>query len=68
MAKIGIVLTVGIDGIWVMLTIYDQIFGQINTKLILRRAYSYKYWMVGISMMIGVVSAIPSVWAAFKFN
>lgn len=68
LAKIGIVLAVGIEGIWVMVAIHDNLFQRHKTKLKLRSAYNHQVKIIILSCMLAISSCIPSVYASYLFN
>lgn len=68
LVRVGIVIAVGVDGVWIMLTIHAMMFPQHQTKLKLRKAYRHLWKVLLASVVLAVVSCIPGVYAAYLYN
>lgn len=68
LAMIGIVLTVGIDGVWVMNTMHRVLFPINKTNLKLKLAYERRKWILAAAILLAVLSCIPGVYAAYLYN
>lgn len=68
LARIGIVLAVGVDGVWIMLTIHEVVFPSYRTKLKLRKAYRHQSKVLLVSVVLAILSCIPGVYAAYLYN
>jgi hypothetical protein len=62
------VLTVGIDGVWVMGTMHRVLFPIYKTKLKMRLVFDKRVWILGVSIVLAILSCIPGVYAAYLFN
>ena len=67
-ARIGIVVAVGVDGVWIMLTIHSMAFPHQRTSLRLRKAYRHRGKVLFVSVVLAILSCIPGVYAAYLFN
>lgn len=68
LARVGMVIAVGVDGIWIMLVIHEMLFPHLKTKLRLRKAYRHQLKVLIVSGVLAVLSCIPGVYAAYLFN
>jgi ABC-type Mn2+/Zn2+ transport system permease subunit len=51
-----------------MITVCDIMFTNIKTKLYLREVYKKQSIIFGISLVVGLISCIPGVYASYLFN
>lgn len=62
------ILTISIDGVWVMTSIYKVIFKPVKTNLELRQTYKCQRKLLLGSFFVGLISSVPGVYASYTFN
>lgn len=62
------ILTISIDGVWIMTSIYKVAFRHVKTNLELRQTYKYQRRFLIGSFFVGIISSVPGVYASYTFN
>lgn len=59
------VISISIDGLWIMTSIYKITFSKVTTNLELRESYHRQTTILYSSFLVGLVSCVPGVYASY---